>query len=451
LVFSEFENDGHVIYAMEPADIVAQVAPEAGMRAAVLPGRSVPGGDVQRMLDDSARGLPAAGAAVDSTPYDQKLKLEVLSQPMITGGVSSYGGFIAGGMSAVFSDMLGDRALWVGAQVSGTLADFGGQLAYVNRKHRWNWAASVEQTPYRVGYLTLTEDPVEGEILLTEVVERQTNRGVFGTTAYPFSHATRFEVSGGARALTFTRDLHTRVYSMASLQQIDRRNSRVTTADPLYLAETNAAIVHDTTIHGAISPVFGARYRLEVGRSVGSLNYTTAHLDWRRYFMPARPVTVAIRGIHYGRYGRDNEHPQLVDLYAGYPEFVRGYGFGSFNGSECLDGVAGRECAVFDSLIGSRMLVGNIEVRAPLVGLFRRNLEYGRMPVEVAGFVDAGVTWTDRAVPSFAGGARRPVRSAGVAVRANAFGIIMLELSVARPFDRVDKSLQWQLGIRQGF
>jgi Tol biopolymer transport system component len=451
LVFSVFENNGHVIYAMEPADIVAQVPPDAGMRAAVLPGRSVPGGDVQRMLDDSARGLPAAGGAVDSTRYDQKLTLDVLGQPMITGGVSSYGGFIAGGMSAVFSDMLGDRALWVGGQVSGSLADFGGQLAYVNRRHRWNWAASVEQTPYRVGYLTLTEDAAAGEVLLTEIIERQTNRGVFGTTAFPFSHATRFEVSGGARALTFTRDLRTRVYSMESLQQIDRRNSRITTADPLYLAEVNAAIVHDTTFYGAISPVFGTRYRLEAGRSGGSLNYTSALVDWRRYFMPARPVTVAVRGLHYGRYGRDSEHPQLVDLYAGYPEFVRGYGFGSFNASECLAGAEGRECSVFDSLIGSRLLVGNVEVRAPLVGLFRRDLDYGRLPVEVAAFMDAGVTWTGSVGPSFTGGARRPVRSAGMAVRANVFGIILLELSVARPFDRVDKSLQWQLGIRQGF
>jgi hypothetical protein len=43
------------------------------------------------------------------------------------------------------------------------------------------------------------------------------------------------------------------------------------------------------------------------------------------------------------------------------------------------------------------------------------------------------------------------VRSAGMAVRANVFGLLLVELSVARPFDRVDKSFQWQLGIRQGF
>ncbi len=55
-------------------------------------------------------------------------------------------------MSAFFSDMLGDRMLGVAGQVGGSLADFGGQLAYLNRKHRWNWAASSSSC--RIGWAT---------------------------------------------------------------------------------------------------------------------------------------------------------------------------------------------------------------------------------------------------------------------------------------------------------
>ena len=37
LAFSVFEDDGHAIYVLDEADIVADVAPEATQRAAVLP------------------------------------------------------------------------------------------------------------------------------------------------------------------------------------------------------------------------------------------------------------------------------------------------------------------------------------------------------------------------------------------------------------------------------
>jgi hypothetical protein len=97
------------------------------------------------------------------------------------------------------------------------------------------------------------------------------------------------------------------------------------------------------------------------------------------------------------------------------------------------------------------MLVTNAEVRAPLVGLFTHELEYGRIPVEVAGFFDAGVAWTAFSRPTFAGGTRDVVKSAGGAVRVNVFGLMIVELAASHPFDRVDRSLQWQIGIRQSF
>jgi outer membrane protein assembly factor BamA len=140
----------------------------------------------------------------------------------------------------------------------------------------------------------------------------------------------------------------------------------------------------------------------------------------------------------------------LIGLYAGYPELVHGYGVGSFAASECKSLSVG-ECAVFENLIGSRLLVANVEVRAPLVGLFRGDIQYGRVPIEVAVFMDAGVTWTKNTRPAFVGGTRDVVRSYGGAVRVNAFGLLVVELAVSHPLDRPDTSWRWQLGIRQGF
>ena len=73
------------------------------------------------------------------------------------------------------------------------------------------------------------------------------------------------------------------------------------------------------------------------------------------------------------------------------------------------------------------------------------------MPVELVAFFDAGVAWSRGTRPAFAGGTRELSRSVGGAVRVNVFGLFALELSVAHPFDRPDKSLRWQFGLRQGF
>ncbi len=66
----------------------------------------------------------------------------------------------------------------------------------------------------------------------------------------------------------------------------------------------------DTSTFGFISPVRGHRYRFEAEATGGDLQFQTALADYRQYFF-FRPVTVAFRGMHYGRYGSDAEDPRL--------------------------------------------------------------------------------------------------------------------------------------------
>jgi hypothetical protein len=324
--------------------------------------------------------------------------------------------------------------------------------------------------PYRFGYLSQFSPPGSGQVIVSETIERQTSRGGFGLTAYPFNAATRLEFTGGARALSFTRDVRLNVYDAESGRLIERQElDRVSLAPTSYLAEGTVAIVHDTSIYGATSPIFGKRYRLQLSGNVGTLQYRTLLADWRRYFMPTRPITVAVRALHLGRYGRNAERPRdclfapfddlppecitgLADLYLGYPELVHGYNFESFQPEECADqGVVAIQCGAFNNLIGSRMAVFNIEVRAPLAGLFSGEFEYGRVPIEVAAFFDAGVMWSSIESPSFAGGNREVVRSVGGAARVNVFGIFTIEIAGSHPLDRNDRKFVWQVGFKQGF
>jgi Tol biopolymer transport system component len=461
LAFSVFERDGHAVYTLDAQNVVEMVPPPLSKMAAALTPEaasdrprslaSLVTGDISRLLSDHAQGLPPYGGEEPSTTYRRPLSLDIVSQPTVTAGVDSFGAFVGGSIAALFSDMLGDRVLGVSAAVSGDIDDLGGQISYLSRRHRWNWAVSLDALPYRLGYLELTEDAAEGTTTLQEVIERQTYRGGSAMTAFPFSSATRFEAGAGWHAVSFTRDIRQQVFNTESRDFIDRRELKEEIARPLQLTDVFAAIVHDTSLQGPTSPIVGGRYRIEGRATRGSLHYTTAVVDWRRYLMPVQPVTIAVRAMHFGRYGRDAEHPQLAQLYAGHQELIHGYGFGSFAPEEC-SAFDPEGCRVFDRLIGSRVAIANAEIRAPLLGLLRGELDWGQyVPLEIAAFFDAGVAWSEGDQPAFAGGTRALVRSAGMAVRANLFGFLVLELSHAKAFDRAGRPWKWQLGILQGF
>jgi Tol biopolymer transport system component len=451
LVFSVFQDDGQTIYALDEAHAVNLVPPMPSTDGASLPGRANSTGDVERFLSDFSRGLPQSGSSPPSRKYKQTFLLDGIGQPTGSATFSSYGVQVSGGMAASFSDMLGDRLLFAEGQVGNSLAALGGQVIFINRRHRWNWGVGINAIPNIWGYTTLVQDPNTGTRRLDQYVMRQTSVGPTAVVAYPFSSATRVEFAGDLRRVGISRE---RTVLELDPNGRGRRLERVTepVAGPFNLAETRVALVHDTTYFGATAPLFGERYRLEWGRSAGTLAYDSFLVDWRRYFMPKKPVTFGVRVLHFGRYGRDDGQENLTPMYLGYAELVHGYGVGSFTAAECEVNMSpGAPCAIFKNLLGSRMLVANFEVRAPLAGLFTGDLRYGRVPIDVAAFFDAGITWGDLSEPLFQTSTHHPVRSAGFSTRYNVFGIFLAELSLARAFDRADRNWQWQFGFRQGF
>jgi hypothetical protein len=216
LAFSQFERDGDAIYILDPADIVATVAPASSARAAVLPPRAKAEGTVYGLVRDAGRGLPAPDGVAPSSTYTSKLKLDLVGQPTVSAGYNEWGSVVGGSVSAQFSDMLGDRVLGLGAEVSGTLDDLGGQMIFLNRRHRWNFGVEVEQTPYRVDFLTVTTDPVANLDTVVQSILRLTSRGVFGLAQYPINPVERFEFTAGARHLTLTQEDRTETFEDSS-------------------------------------------------------------------------------------------------------------------------------------------------------------------------------------------------------------------------------------------
>jgi outer membrane protein assembly factor BamA len=196
----------------------------------------------------------------------------------------------------------------------------------------------------------------------------------------------------------------------------------------------------------------GQRYRLELSQVGGSIAYSGVLADYRRYFMPVQPFTLAFRALQYGRYGSGGEDPRLSPLFLGYPGLVRGYDVNSFDASECATNGIGA-CQTFDRLMGSRMAVGNAELRFPLVGLFNRHSLYGPVPIELALFGDAGIAWssdTSRQAGASVGN-RQWVRSVGTAVRINLLGFAVGEVDFVRPLDRPTRGWMWEFNLTPGF
>jgi outer membrane protein assembly factor BamA len=286
-----------------------------------------------------------------------------------------------------------------------------------------------------------------GQTALVEqrIIQRQTYRGLNSGVAYPLNEARRFELGGGYQQVTFDQQVRTIVTSLGTGRQLSDNTETTALADGLHLGMATAATVFDTSVFGPTSPVAGQRSRFEVSPTFGTLAFTGALADYRRYFMPARFYTIAGRLMHYGRYGRDSEDSRLLPLFIGYPDLIRGYAIGSFRASECASGSAG-SCEAFDRLLGSRMLIGNLELRFPLLRPFGvRDRMYGPLPIEVAFFADAGVAWQKSDSPTFLGGNRQPVSSAGMTLRTSLFGFAVAQMDLAYPFQRSGRG--WVLGF----
>ncbi|HXE57064.1 MAG TPA: BamA/TamA family outer membrane protein [Gemmatimonadales bacterium] len=455
VVVSVYEKGGYWIYRLEPGEATAayrEDRPPAD--AGLLPPHHRPTDGYLALLRDPTFGLPPAGG-FEVRPYRARLSLDYVAQPTLAAGVDRFGTYIGGGAALFFSDMLGNHNLVAGAQVNGGLADLTALVGYQNLTRRLDWSVVAQQVPILTGAYAAGPAIIGGDTVFAEqeLIERQTNRQVGVVLSYPFSRARRMDLSVSFLNIGFDRELRTRAFSLRDGRQVLDEERELDRPEGLDLGQGSAALVYDASVFGATSPIAGQRYRLEVAPTVGSLTIVEALADYRRYFVPFRPFTLAIRTLHYGRYGSGADDDRLSPLFLGHVGLVRGYGFRSFDPGECEpppDDPAA--CPVFDQLLGTRILVGNAELRFPLLGLLGvGGGYYGALPLELAIFADGGVAWDQETAPALFGGRRDLIGSAGVAARLNLFGFAIAQVDAAHPFDRPGKGWVWQVSLQPGF
>ncbi|MDT8341152.1 MAG: BamA/TamA family outer membrane protein [Longimicrobiales bacterium] len=474
--------------AAEPApDPEAPEAPEAAPQEAPrATGRYLPPGEptrfnlVEPALADAETGLPMPGAyqAEDARGYSSSLALDYLGQPQLGVGADNFGNFVAGGASAFFSDMLGNKVLGVALSAQGTAKDIGGAVSFQDLGDRWNWGVGASHVPFQFLQQGFTQDtefdpdtgvltPV-GDPLFVQRRFRIFQSSVGGRVAYPFSQTQRVEA--GVAYTRIAYDVEEDVFFLDQFGRIfdvQRRQRPDLEPPSLNLNEFSLALVGDNSFFGFVSPIRGGRYRFEAEATVGTENFFTATADWRRYWGVNQNLTIGVRALHIGRYGGVS-NSTLQPFFLGFESLIRGYAWESFEASECgasalelqqalvNSNTALSACPTFDRLFGQRLAVMNLEARVPFIGTEQFGLfNFPFLPTELSVFFDGGLTWDeDRPADlkfSTSSFERVPVFSTGASARVNILGILVLETYYAYPFQRQEKGWHWGFNIAPGW
>ena len=470
IAFSLFEDDNYNIYAL-PASAPAtatniQTAPNetSVARAGLLPPLRGAGSEITGYLMRPEEGLPPASAQFTERPYSADLHLAYLGPPTLGVGVNEFGVGAGGSVTAFFSDVLGQHNVGVTFQGGGgggsqSLAEqIGGEVIYINQKNRLNWGADLVHIPYVYGQVGFSQGDVtvDGQTFFADIYdqyrETQLITDLTGLAQYPFSTTRRVEVAGGVQRYSFKREVERFIVVGNSI--VDRQTFELPGSFTLNFGKASTAFVGDSSIYGFISPINGTRYRYELETLRGDLNFQTALADWRKYFF-IRPVTVAVRGLHYGRYGEGAQDARLSSLYLGQGSLVRGYDPYSIDPVECVAPAGTNLCPVFDRLVGTRIGAASVEVRAPLLG----TREYGLidapfLPTEMFAFADAGAAWSEDDKVKWEWATRTdervPVFSVGVGLRI-LLSYIPIEIFAAKPFQRPDEQIVYGFNIIPGW
>jgi Tol biopolymer transport system component len=451
LAVSTYEDERYSIYVWNAAEPLSPPETEL-VDAAALPPLDHSSPTVRLLNARWDPGLPPI-QGYPTAPYKAKLSLTGVGQPTATAGVSSYGPVVAGSAGFTFGDALGDRVLATGLQVGSGLTntfsfkDVAFQAGYLRMDHRWQWRLVSGQIPYVAGaFESGPGTGPNGEVVQVDrqTIYREVERNSAAILMYPIDRARRFEVAGGFAQNSLEQIVNSNVTSASTGELLSTTSDTHDLGQRLNLATTTAAFVSDTTSYGATSPVQGQRYRVEVTPTFGTVNFTGVLADYRRYVMPMRFYTIATRFISYSRLGSGGEDPRLNSIFINDPGLIRGYLPLTQPSSGCvLQGAVG--CQPVNQLVGSRVAVGNVELRFPLLRPFGATQRmYGPLPIEVALFGDSGVAWNRGEKPAILGGSRQGVNSTGVAFRVG-LGFAVAEFDAVRPFQRPDTG--WTFGF----
>jgi dipeptidyl aminopeptidase/acylaminoacyl peptidase len=177
LVVTVFEGHHYNIYRVETAAATTGTrdVPERARDGARLPPVQRATGDVEGYLATPSAGLPQP-TEYEPTRYRPRLSLDAVGQPTVGVGIDRFGAYAAGGISMLFSDMLGDHT--VGGDRPAHQPARGGwrRRRLHQQRSRWNWGVIGEQTPYVAGSFAQGLGVIDGQPVFVQQEYRVVQR-----------------------------------------------------------------------------------------------------------------------------------------------------------------------------------------------------------------------------------------------------------------------------------
>lgn len=449
VLYTHYYDSGYSLYKAKGEQFLNQeVDPsDIDFTAAILPGSEAKGESIVEKNLLASDEYDVAGVDTKSDKYRPNFKLDFITGG---GGVgvnnNQFGNYtgLQGGISMIFSDLLGNNQLFTQFSLNGEIKDFGGQATYINRTHRLAYGVGLSHIPLRTGYQSQeiaqlqdqngnVFDALKRETNIIRIFDENLNLFVH----YPFSTTLRLEGGVNGQFRSFRQDQYDDYFDRSGRLLLQEQN-RVETGDQIRLNQfyniekgfgtvLNAALVGDNSYFGMTSPLAGHRFRFSVERSFGINNFTGVLADYRKYIW-LRPVTLAFRSTNYMRFV--NESNTLYPFFLGQMGFVRGYGslFGDNLEEMNLN---------LNQLIGSKVALAGFEARLPFTGPKQLALiGTNAFLSDLILFFDAGVAFNDfDDIGNEQLGSLEPAiaTSAGAALRINLFGALILEPYMAWP------------------
>ena len=460
LLYNHYLGNSYNIQKARPASMDhIEVDPyDVDHAAALLPPGKTDQADIVNPLLNRLDDLSVIDETdLQTKEYKSKFKLDYIGGGGGVGiGTSSTFGTrtgLVGGIDMLFSDVLGYNQIFTSLALNGEIYDFGGQVRYINTKKRIGYGLSLAHIPYQYSFREAPSvDNVEtsfGEVLAVNYPYSTIryfldNASILGQ--YTFSRTLRLEGNIGYTHYGTRIDRYNNYYQAIPAgngdyfagSYIGQDREKLESPDGFGMYSTGVALVGDNSNFGLTSPMQGYRYRIGVDQYVGDFSYATFLADFRKYFW-FNKFNLSFRALHYARYGQDANERNLGFIYSVDPSLVRGYNNINVNDLESL-GIS------FGQVQGSKIIVGNAEVRIPFTGPERLSLiKSGVLLTDLVGFFDFGMTWRDNNQFGEESLEKpKPLMSTGVAMRINLFGAFILEPYYAKP---LQKDLGWTLGI----
>ena len=357
---------------------------------------------------------------------------------------------------------MGDHTLVFSGYVNGSLAESQILAAYINQRRRINWALVAGQEPYfyrEASELRQDPNPATARDTLITNVRRLVLRTASAEAYFPLNRFRRVEAGLQLANVSDDRLSLVEPFDGNTGNRIDNPRIRTTDLGSSNYIQPSVAMVFDNSLMGYVGPFYGRRYRLSIAQSMGTWNFTTATVDYRRYDQLPGPFVLATRGLYFGRIGRNANQ---FRVFLGNPDLLRGHTSGSYFRNECRtananDATSETGCSALDQLIGTQVAVATAEIRFPVLNssIFHW-LPLGFPPVDGAVFYDVGLAWNGSSVvkltgshdnPSF----RTPLQTWGVSLRTNLFNFVILRLDYSIPRDPPGVNGLWAISLGPTF